>query len=388
MAPKSLLYSLFSSLTVALAASLPQTDYEVMVIGGGPAGLSALSGLSRVQRKTVLFDSGEYRNAPTRNMHDVIGNDGTVPSEFRGLAREQISKYTTASFVDKKITSVTPVTDHSTNTSYFNATDADGAVYSARKLILGTGLVDVLPSTPGLQEAWGKGVYWCPWCDGYEHRDQPFGILGALPDVVGSVLEVYTLNTDIIAFLNGTHTPAAEAALAEKYPNWKQQLETYNVRLENASIASFERIQNGADHTDDKGHQFDIFRVHFTNGSSVDRNAFITNYPSVQRSQIPTSLGLAMKDGKIDTSINPGMRTSLPGVFAIGDCNSDGSTNVPHAMFSGKRAAVFLHVELAKEESAASIEKRTLPSKREMLKAAERSMGNELEEVWKRARGL
>ena len=81
MAPKSLLYSLFSSLTVALAASLPQTDYEVMVIGGGPAGLSALSGLSRVQRKTVLFDSGEYRNAPTRNMHDVIGNDGknTLP---------------------------------------------------------------------------------------------------------------------------------------------------------------------------------------------------------------------------------------------------------------------------------------------------------------------
>lgn len=83
MAPKSLLYTLFASLTVALAASVPQTDYEVMIIGGGPSGLSVASGLSRVRRKNVLFDSGEYRNAPTRNMHDVIGNDGNCPFPSR-----------------------------------------------------------------------------------------------------------------------------------------------------------------------------------------------------------------------------------------------------------------------------------------------------------------
>lgn len=79
MAPTSLLYTLFTSLTVALAASVRHTDYEVMIIGGGPSGLSAASGLSRVRRKNVVFDSGEYRNAPTRNMHDVIGNDGNRP---------------------------------------------------------------------------------------------------------------------------------------------------------------------------------------------------------------------------------------------------------------------------------------------------------------------
>lgn len=387
MAPKSLFYTLFSSLTVALAASVPQTDYEVIVVGGGPAGLSVLSGLSRVRRKTALFDSGEYRNSATRNMHDVIGNDGTVPSEFRGLAREQISKYDTATFIDKKINTIQPVSDKASNTSYFRAQDAEGKEYTARKIILGTGLVDDLPDTPGLHEAWGKGVYWCPWCDGYEHRDQPFGILGALPDVVGSVLEVSTLNKDIIAFVNGTQTPDQEAELAEKYPDWEAQLEAYNVRLENATIESFERIQDGGQVKDRNGtRQIDIFRVHFTNGSAVDRNAFITNYPTEQRSDLPSQLGLAMLGNKIDATTKPGMRTSLPGVFAVGDCNSDNSTNVPHAMFSGKKAAVFAHVEMAKEESNAAIDKRG--DFVAMVKETEKRMGNDLEKIYNRARGL
>jgi thioredoxin reductase len=275
--------------------------------------------------------------------------------------------------------------------------------------------VDDLPDTPGLKEAWGKGVYWCPWCDGYEHRDEPFGILGALPDVVGSVLEVYTLNKDIVAFVNGTQTADAEAELGAKYPNWEAQLEAYNVRLENATIESFERIQDGGELKDRNGtRQLDIFRVHFTNGSSVDRNAFITNFPSEQRSDLPRQLGLAMLGNKIDATTNPGMRTSVSGVFAVGDCNSDNSTNVPHAMFSGKRAAVYLHgmlwstpcfaylyfqllsiwldadqcetVEMAKEESKAVINKRG--GVKVMLKETEKRMGDEMQMIYNRARGL
>jgi thioredoxin reductase len=266
---------------------------------------------------------------------------GAVPSDFRTLARSQISKYNQTTWVTETVDSVLVVTDEERNTTYFSAS-VGGKDYTARKLILGTGMKDILPETPGLEEAWGKGVYWCPWCDGWEHRDQPFGILGSLIDVVGSVLEVYTLNTDIIAFVNGTQTPEAEAALAEKYPNWKKQLEAYNVVLNNETIESIERLQNGEDAHDDQGRQFDIFRVNLADGSSVIRNAFITNFPSEQRSSIPEDLGLKMQGNKIDTNVN-GMRTSMAGVFAVGDANSDGSTNVPHAMFSGKRAAVFVH---------------------------------------------
>jgi thioredoxin reductase len=209
--------------------------------------------------------------------------------------------------------------------------------------VLATGVVDILPSTPGLIEGFGKGIFWCPWCDGYEHRDQPFGILGTLPHIVSSVLEISTLNSDIIAFVNGSYTDEYISALEKDYPDWKAQMAAYNVSIDNRTITSFERVQDGGENRNEVGQQFDIFRVHFTEGEPVVRNAFLTNFETAQRSSLPDDLGLAMKDGKIDTSINPGMRTSLAGVFAVGDANSDGSTNVPHAMFSGKRAAVFGH---------------------------------------------
>ncbi|KAL2863337.1 NAD(P)/FAD-dependent oxidoreductase [Aspergillus lucknowensis] len=388
MAILSKLLAFTLALTGALsvsAASLPQTDYEVIVVGGGPAGLSVLSGLSRVRRKTALFDSHQYRNDPTREMHDVIGNDGTPPAEFRAAAREQISNYKTATFIDNAITSITPVNNNNF-TTFFRATDATGAEYTARKVVLATGIVDVLPSTPGLAEGFGKGIFWCPWCDGYEHRDQPFGILGTLPHIVSSLLEITTLNTDIIAFVNGSYTDDQVAVLESDYPDWRAQIAAYNVRIDNRTIASIERLQDGGEVQNEAGdQQFDIFQINFTEGAPVIRNAFITNFETAQRSSIPYDLGLAMKDGKIDTSINPGMRTSLAGVFAVGDCNSDGSTNVPHAMFSGKRAAVYGHVELAREEMAAAIAKRSL-STRALQKEAERMMGDEMEMIWERVK--
>ncbi|KAF9883952.1 hypothetical protein FE257_002634 [Aspergillus nanangensis] len=385
MTPKSLLYTLFSSVTLGLAASIPQTTYDVIVVGGGPAGLSTLSGLSRVRRSAVMFDSGEYRNAPTRNMHDVIGNDGTPPAEFRGLAREQISRYDTASIIDKKILTITPYQDNN-ETTHFEAKDADGKIYSARKVVLGTGLVDLIPDTPGLREAWGQGAWWCPWCDGYEHRDQPIGILGSLVDAVGSMLEIHTLNSDIVALANGTQTPEVEAQLTEEKPDWRAQLAAWNVRIENKTIDSFRRLQDGEEHRDNEGRQFDVFEVTFTDGTTLQRNAFITNYETAQLSTLPAELGLQMQEEKIDTSSFSGMRTSVAGVWAVGDCNSDGSTNVPHAMYSGKQAAVYAHMEMAREESAVAIGKRgmDMPSRRALMKEAERTIGTNLEDIWKR----
>lgn len=284
------------------------------------------------------------------------------------------------------MTSITPI--GSSDVSSFTVADNTGKKYTARKIVLGTGLRDVLPATPGLQEVFGKGIFWCPWCDGYEHRDQPFGILGSIADVMGSVLETHTLFSDIIAFVNGTQNPQGEAAATAQHGGWREQLKAWNIKIENRTIERIERLQDGATHrnfTTDT--QFDKFLIHFTEGEPIERGAFITNYAIAQRSILPKQMGLNVTDNKID--VTSGMRTSESGVFAIGDANSDGSTNVPHAMFSGKRAAVYIHVEKSREESAFKVSKRDeLLSRRELEKEAIRAIGDNLEPEWTRAKKL
>lgn len=228
------------------------------------------------------------------------------------------------------------------NGSFYRVMDSDNEEYTARRIVLGTGMKDILPLTPGVAEGWGNGIYWCPWCDGYEHRDQPFGILGNLSDVMGSVIEVWTLNQDIIAFVNGTDTAEQEAALSAKYPNWKAQLAAYNVTINNKTIQSIDRLQDGSTHNDPaEDREFDLFCVNLADGTSVERAAFITNFPDEQLSSLPKALNLTMDGTKIKVGTN--MKTSDNGIYAIGDANNDGATNVPHAMFSGKRAAVYIH---------------------------------------------
>ncbi|KFX92596.1 hypothetical protein V490_05291 [Pseudogymnoascus sp. VKM F-3557] len=336
------------------APAIPKTDFDVIVIGGGPAGLSALSGVSRVRRTALLLDSQEYRNGLTRHMHDVIGNDGTAPEKFRALAREQISRYPTAQIKFRKATSIVS----QNNGSSFLTTDNSGQTYTSRKVILATGLRDILPDTPGIKDAWSRGIYWCPWCDGWEHRDLPFGILGSIVDVVGSVLEIATLNKDLIAFTNGTHTAENEKKLDKARPGWREQLKGYGVKLDNRTIVRIERLQDGAVVQNVAERiEYDEFRVHFTEGAPVNRSAFITNYPSVQTSYIGKPLGVKYYGEKMN--VNAGsMRTDVPGVWAVGDANSDNSTNVPHAMFSGKKAAVYCHVELEREKAATFVTKR------------------------------
>lgn len=157
--------------------SIPESSiptYDVIIVGGGPAGLSAASALGRVRRSALLIDSGEYRkvhmfkpltlqlsivfstgNAQTQHMHDVIGNDGTAPSAFRTLARELISVYTSISMTNGTVTAIRA----ENNGSYFTTEDQDGEQYLSKKVILATGMKDILPNTPGLATAWGRGIY-------------------------------------------------------------------------------------------------------------------------------------------------------------------------------------------------------------------------------------
>ncbi|KPM41813.1 hypothetical protein AK830_g4755 [Neonectria ditissima] len=328
--------------------------YDAIIVGGGPAGLSALSGLARVRRNVLLIDSGEYRNAPTRHMHDVLGFDGVTPAYYRWAARKQISYYDTVSMTNGTVTSI-KAEKNNTQFSVSAVLFGNKKTLTARKIVLATGLRDILPTTPGIQANWGKGIYWCPWCDGHEHADQPLGLLASLDSIPGLVREILTLNKDIVAFVNGSDTPALRATTEEKNPEWQTYLELHNVTVENRTISEIKRLRDGSDKSADPSlpsvAEFDLFSVEFPTGPAVQRAAFLASFPDEQRSKVGEELGVWLYGGRLAANMSNGLITNIPGVYAVGDANSDNSTNVPHALFTGKRSAVSLHVALERENA-------------------------------------
>ncbi|KAI1081357.1 FAD/NAD(P)-binding domain-containing protein [Whalleya microplaca] len=342
-------------LSLAAAAAIPQNKtYDAIIVGGGPSGLSALMGLGRVRRNVLLIDSGEYRNGPTRHMHDVLGFDGVTPAYYRWAAREQISHYDTVTAVNGTVTKIEALNNNTLFNVVAKYPDGESTV-SAQKIVLATGLRDLLPSTPGLEENWGKGIFWCPWCDGHEHADQALGLLSGLDDAPGLVREISTLNSDIIAFVNGTDTPENRAATEKSFPQWEKYLQIHNVTIENRTIASINRLKDGSDPNADPSlptnPEYDLFSVNFTEGESVERAAFFTSFPDEQKSTVGQDMGVQLYGGRLAADNAKGLSTNIQGVYAIGDANSDNVTNVPHALFTGKRTAVYLHVQLAREEA-------------------------------------
>lgn len=216
-----------------------------------------------------------------------------------------------------------------------------------RKVVLATGMQDMLPSTPGIEENWGEGIFWCPWCDGHEHEFQSLGLLGRLDQVAGMAREILTLNPDMIAFTNGTDNEATRAAADESFPGWDEYLAMHNITIEDRTIKSITRLADGTPHLDPSlpsQPQFDLFSIDFESGPSMERAAFFASFPAVQKSTVGQEAGVNITaNGKLQADPTKGLQTNIEGIYAIGDANSDGVTNVPHAMFSGKRTAVYLH---------------------------------------------
>ncbi|KAI1123944.1 hypothetical protein F5Y10DRAFT_280580 [Nemania abortiva] len=361
--------SLFTSILLPLLAILANvanaapillpsawTDYEVIVVGGGPAGLAALSALARVRRNALLIDSGDYRNTPTRLMHDVIGFDGVPPAYFRWVAQNQLSHYKTVKTTNGTVTNIQPEDGNAYFTVSMTAFDGAISLITARKIVLATGLRDLLAPTPGLQENFGKGIYWCPWCDGNEHADQPMGILGSFDRAARAAAEVMTLNTDVIIFANATDTPENRARADVLFTeNSSEYLRKRNIRVDNRTITQITRLRDGsADHTGTdlpSMPEYDLFRVDFDTGPSVERNTFFYTFDNEQRSLVGERAGVKLVDGMM--AVDDNMLTSVPGVYAVGDANSDERTNVGHALYTGKSAVVHLHMELEKERSRA-----------------------------------
>lgn len=183
--------------------ALPGGTVDVVVIGGGAAGLNGALMLARSRRSVVVIDSGTPRNAPAGAMHGFIVLDGTPPSEILRRGREQVRQYG-GRITLGKVVSAEPATPPADGDLRFTVTLADGRSVTARRVLVATGLRDVLPDVPGLTEHWGHGVVHCPYCHGWEVRDEPIGILNTGPASVHHALLFRQLTEDLIYFAHGT----------------------------------------------------------------------------------------------------------------------------------------------------------------------------------------
>src|SRR5919107_1547066 len=174
--------------------------YDVVVVGGGAAGLSGALALSRARRKVLVVDAGQPRNAPAGHVHNYLGREGTPPGELLAIGREEVAGYG-GEVVTGEVVGAERVGD------VFRVDLADGSHVQARRLLVTTGLTDELPDIPGVRELWGSDVLHCPYCHGWEVRDQPVGVIASGPMAVHQALLFRQLTADLTLFLHNGPRP-------------------------------------------------------------------------------------------------------------------------------------------------------------------------------------
>ncbi|MFI5871541.1 NAD(P)/FAD-dependent oxidoreductase [Streptomyces sp. NPDC051445] len=183
--------------------ALPEGAVDAVVIGGGAAGLNGALILARSRRSVVVIDGGSPRNAPAEAVHGLIALDGTPPSEILRRGREQVRQYG-GRVVFGEVVSAESAAPSADGDLRFTVTLADGRGITARRILVATGLKDVLPEVPGLAEHWGHSVVHCPYCHGWEVRDEPIGILATGPASIGHAYLFRQLTDDLTYFTHGT----------------------------------------------------------------------------------------------------------------------------------------------------------------------------------------
>jgi thioredoxin reductase len=300
---------------------------DVVIVGGGPAGLNAALMLGRARRNVLLLDSGQPRNAGVHAMHGFLSRDGMDPAALRQTAREQLAAYPTVQVRDLEVQTVAPDAER------FTLTMADGTTEQARRLLLATGVVDQLPPILGLTELWGRGVFNCPYCDGWEVRDQPLAVLAADPRNLQLALHLTRWSPDVLLCTNGT---------ADLDDDTRRLLAAHKVQLRPEPIARLD------------GASGRLQRVVFAESEPAERAAAFLHAPTRQRSDLPGQLGCALlEDGSV--MVDDLGQTSVPGVLAAGDMARRPSMPVPGAQVviaaaEGAIAAVAIDQTLSLQE--------------------------------------
>ncbi|RZK62366.1 MAG: NAD(P)/FAD-dependent oxidoreductase [Hymenobacter sp.] len=303
-------------------------DYDVLIIGAGSAGLSAALTLGRCRRRVLLADSGPTRNAPSGAVHSFFTRDGIRPTQLLQLGREQLAPYPSVEARELKIKALAKLADG------FRATGENGqghAVHlTARRVLLTTGVTDVLPPLPGFRELWGSSVLHCPYCHGYEVRDQPLAVYGRGKAVVGLALLLSRWSSDVVVVTNG---PGHLTDYA------RQRLRRQGIPVRETPIARLVGTAQGG-----------LRCVEFTDGTYLERSALFLHPPQEQRSPLAAALGARITH-KGAVWVDKNARTTVPGLYAAGDM-VPGQQQALLAAASGSKAAICLNEALTKVEVA------------------------------------
>lgn len=298
--------------------------YDVVVVGGGAAGLSAALVLGRSRRRTLVIDAGEPRNAPAAHMRGYLSRDGMSPAEFLETGRREIAAYG-VEWTAGRVSAAVP-----DGVGGFVVSVDGGRRVGARRLVVTTGLVDGLPEIDGVAERWGRDVLHCPYCHGWEVRDRPFGVIAHPVMGVHQALVVSHWSDDVTLFLHTADEPSAED---------RARVAAAGIEVVTGEVA-------GLVVEDDR-----FTGVRLADGRVVAREVLFVGPRMTPRDDLLAALGAATRETPLGpfVAVDETGRTSVPGVWAAG--NAIGAQEqVVNAASGGYRAGVAINTELITEE--------------------------------------
>ncbi len=294
--------------------------FDVIIVGGSYAGLSAAMALGRSLKKVLVIDSGEPCNKPTPHSHNFLTQDGKTPSEISSIAQQQVSQYKTVHFhTDVAI-------DGKKTAEGFEISTQSGKKFEAKKLIFATGVKDNIPNIPGFSECWGKTVIHCPYCHGYEFHGKKTGIWAPSEKAFHLAGLVNNLTQDLTMITSNKSDFTTEQV---------EKLQQHNIKIEEGEIHQIEH-KNG-----------NLVHIVFKNRKKVPLDALYAGIPFEQHCKIPETLGCEITEQGY-LKIDGFQKTTVDGVYACGD-NTSPMRSVANAVQQGNFAGAVINKELTEE---------------------------------------
>ncbi len=307
--------------------------YDVVVVGGGAAGLSGAVTLARSRRSVLVVDAGQPRNAPAAGIHNYLGREGTRPADLLATGRDEVTGYG-----GEVVSGV--VTSARRHGGDFVVTVDGGREVTARRLLVATGLVDELPGVEGLAQRWGRDVLHCPYCHGWEVRDRRIGILATGPNAMHQALLFRQLSDDVVLLRHTGPEPTPEQA---------EQLAALGIEVVDGEVGSVEVAGDR------------LTGVRLVSGDVVGLDAVVVAPRFTARAGVLAELGLTPADLEMGGSVigsavaaEPTGATAVPGVYVAGNV-TDLSAQVVVAAAAGLRAGAVINADLVAEDAASLV---------------------------------